>query len=1616
MVTGGTYVVIDSGMIDVTWGSMGTGTVTLTVTNGTTVETYTYCVNILDGPTAAFTPLSSNVCLNSPVSFINNSIGGTSFYWDFGDGNNSTSFSPTHIYTSPGTFTVTLYVMQTNYDNDGNPLCCCTDSISAMITVDELEGPDILWISTLCEGDSSCYWTTATGCNYTWTVVDANNVPVTFTGQGNDTICLAWGQGPYGVVTLQLSNCTGNYCLQPVSAVVPIIDANAVITGPTTVCANSSATYTLPKWMSVKYNWQVMGGTIVSSDSMSNTITVQWGGGPMGMLMADYSSKFLKNLPGHEEGDCEGMSSLKVNIFPDYALLPSPSTACVGGATFFSTDTTAANGFTWNITPLVAPFPIVGPNNISVNWPSAGTYTISVFPNAPNPFCNDTLYTTIQVIQVPPPDSIVGEISICPGDMNTYTGYSTTPGVGFMWNVTGGTPSSFTGNPIAVTWNAGGPYSLSLSQFQLAAPGCSSTPITLTVTEKMIAGPLLITGPNACLNAVDTYTLTPVQPAGATYVWSINTPGSGSVILGQGTNSIDIQWNNTPSTSVTITCAISLCGNITPVTKVITLTAPVQPTITQSGILCPSVSATLNAGPGFTAYLWSNGMTTQTITISNPGVYSVTTTDANGCTAVDSYEAFNVPGPTASISTPDPLVMCITPPAPATVTLYALTNPSYTYQWYCNNTPVATGNPFVHNNTNVAGTFAYFVIVTDNTTGCTKQSNTITVIQQVCTPGGGNGCNPAQYTLTIADVNNTPFCDDVTFFVNNVNATPAYWNFGDPGGNAYTGPISNPTHNYSSAGYYLATLSATVPNTTPPPTLCTVVASTQVVVPVVAGFTCTNTCRMFTFTDISTFVPGEVITNYSWDFGDLSMLSGPSPIVNHTYASGNTYTVMLTVTTANGCMSTFTKIVTAPSDPNPAFTMLPNPACVNDAVQFTPASTLGINSWLWSFGDASTNGSSNPSHAYLAPATYPVSLTLVDTNGCTASSNANLLINPLPLVGPILIAPSATICQGDTVTLTADPGFSSYLWNTGATTQIIQVTTTGTYGVTVTDANGCTAVPDSVDINVIATPLAIISGSHYICDSMCITLKANTGYNFMYQWLDAAMNPIPGEILSTIMICGNTFQDTVFVEITDANGCTAISAPWVISLAVSPPVSVVLMSGDSCAGTPKVLSVAPVLPYCQYYWSTGATGTGIVVSQAGTYTVLAVDTTTGCSASASIVIHPLPDLCYVPVGCYTMCKNDTLCGPPGLSMYQWNKNGIPIPGATMQSYIVMMNGSYSLTGTNSFGCSATSDSLIIMVIECCTDTSTIVTADPLPSSGDSCCWTLSYINTLTDIAAFQIMTADADIMVDLTSVDPQLSVFGTTSNSVTLVNSVAGNPVPTGTLTDFIDLCFKNITNSPIEVIVQWFDSSYQVLCKDTLWLECDPEPPCLYLASDSIWCDLDLVVYEMELCNPAYNPYPISFINIATFSPTGIILTPGVLNLNTPLLPGQCSTFVFTLSGGNFANQFFCYNLTGHETNPADDPAALCCTLDTTYCIQIPGCNTCDSMYVAEVVRVQTETDSCCYAITLDNYYEPAFIDGIDVCVLTEGSSMTLDNELGGSWWADVISPAHCFTILCES
>jgi hypothetical protein len=94
---------------------------------------------------------------------------------------------------------------------------------------------------------------------------------------------------------------------------------------------------------------------------------------------------------------------------------------------------------------------------------------------------------------------------------------------------------------------------------------------------------------------------------------------------------------------------------------------------------------------------------------------------------------------------------------------------------------------------------------------------------------------------------------------------------------------------------------------------------------------------------------------------------------------------------------------------------------------------------------------------------------VTDANGCQGSDSLAVTVNANPTV-TITATPGATVCDGTTVTLDAGAGFTTYLWTPGGeTTQTIDVTTADTYGVTVTDANGCQG-SDSLAVTVDPLP------------------------------------------------------------------------------------------------------------------------------------------------------------------------------------------------------------------------------------------------------------------------------------------------------------------------------------------------------------------------------------------------------------------------------------------------------------------------------------------------------------------------------------------------------------------
>ncbi|MCX6182403.1 MAG: hypothetical protein NT150_10785, partial [Bacteroidetes bacterium] len=229
---------------------------------------------------------------------------------------------------------------------------------------------------------------------------------------------------------------------------------------------------------------------------------------------------------------------------------------------------------------------------------------------------------------------------------------------------------------------------------------------------------------------------------------------------------------------------------------------------------------------------------------------------------------------------------------------------------------------------------------------------------------------------------------------------------------------------------------------------------------------------------------------------------------------------------------------------------------------------------------------------------YTVRHTLTTVGaGCTAFAEKTFSINAKPVAS----ISNQTICAGATATFDAGAGFSSYSWNTGATSRTISATTAGTYTATVTNANGCSASA-SATLTVNAKP-AIALSNQTICAGATATFDAGAGFS-SYSWNTGA----------TSQSISATTPGTYTATVTNENGCST-SASADLTVIAAPIVS--LASQTICIGTSTTFDAGA--GYSSYSWSTGATTQSITVSAAGTYTVT-VSNAVGCGASASATL------------------------------------------------------------------------------------------------------------------------------------------------------------------------------------------------------------------------------------------------------------------------------------------------------------------------------------------------------------------------------------------------------------
>jgi hypothetical protein len=591
---------------------------------------------------------------------------------------------------------------------------------------------------------------------------------------------------------------------------------------------------------------------------------------------------------------------------------------------------------------------------------------------------------------------------------------------------------------------------------------CNGTFKDVKTIKYAAAEPPTITGPTSfCLGS----SVTLASSQANSYLWS----------NGATTQSITVSSSGNYSVTVTNAPGCSLSSSV------VTVTAhplPATPTISGPTTFCEGASVTLTSSQA-QSYLWSNGATTQSITVSTPGNYSVTVGNAAGCTAASSpvTVSMNPSPPVPAINTNGPTTFC----QGGSVTLTS--SQAQSYQW---------SNGATTQSITVSTPGNYSVTVA-NASGCTAASSPMSVI-----------VNPLPPIPTITPDGLTTFCQGNSVTLTADEAHSYLWSNG-----ATTRSIT-----VSAPGNYSVTVSnATGCTAASFPISVSVNPSPPI--PAINADGPTTFCQ-----GGSVILTTDPAHSYLWSNGATTQ--------NITVFSSGNYSV--TVANDFGCTAASSNSINVAVNPLPATPTISGPTAFCEGASITLNSSQA-QSYLWS------NGATTQSIIVSTPGIY--SVTVGDAAGCTAASApVNVSVNPLPPIPNITPDGPTTFCEGNSVELTADEAHS-YLWSNGATTQTITVSSTGIYAVTVANAAGCSAASATMNVVVNPTPTVDLGEDKELEPGEQVVLDA-TGEGLSYEWSTGATTPTitvdsPGIYSVTVENSfGCTATDTIEIIVTSS--------------------------------------------------------------------------------------------------------------------------------------------------------------------------------------------------------------------------------------------------------------------------------------------------------------------------------------------------------------------------------------------------------------------------------------------------------------------------------------------------
>ncbi|RDI14622.1 T9SS type A sorting domain-containing protein [Flavobacterium sp. AG291] len=930
---------------------------------------------------------------------------------------------------------------------------------------------------------------------------------------------------------------------------------------------------------------------------------------------------------------------------------PSALTSCSGVASSSPTSFNASgSGLSGNIT-------VTAPTGFEVSLSSGsgfgGTVTLT---QSSGTVASTTVYVRLSSSASGNPSGNVSLTSsgatqknvAVSGTVTTISGTTVVTNIACFGGNTGAinlTPTGGTG-PYTYDWGGGintedrtgltaGNYSVTITD----ANSCTKV-VNVTVTQPPALNGTTVVTNIACFGGnTGAINLTPTGGTGPyTYDW------------GGGINTEDRTGLTAGNYSVTITDANSC-------TKVVNVTVT-QPAAVLSGttvvtnVSCfggnnGTINLTPTGGTGPYTYNWVGGATTEDRISLTAGSYSVTITDANGCTGTISGITVTQPASTVSGTTVVTNVACNGGTTGAiNLTPTGGTGP-YTYTWVGgftaeDRTGLAAGN--------------YSVTITD-ANSCTGTVNvTITEPTSLNLATGGSksdvSCNGgANGTATVAPTGGTP---GYTYSWNTTPVQTTATAMGLTAGN-YTVTVTD-------AANCQATRSFTI---TQPTALSTIGSKTDV--------SCNGGANGTATVNPTGGTPGYT---YSWN---------TTPVQTTATATGlaaGTYTV--TVTDASNCQATRSITINQPAAITLSAGTVNNVSCnggTNGSAQVIATGGTGTLNYSWapSGGTASTASG-------LAPGTYTV--TVIDANSCQATRNFTIT---QPTAITATTSKTDVLCNGSatgTATVTASGGTPSYtyVWSpSGGTAATATGLTVGNYSCVITDANGC-SITKNFTINQPSLLGATTSQTNATCstggDASVTAFGGAGGYSYLWS---------PGGA-TTSGVTGLTAGSHSCV-ITDANGCT-VTKNFVITtnntLVASTFQTNILCNGTNTGSAGVIPSGAPG-PYT-YTWSPSGGNTDTATNlAAGTYSVL-ITASNGCSITKNFTITQ-PTALVASVGAQTnvSCNGGSngsatvnVTGGTGSYTYSWAPTG-----GTAATATGLAAGTYTVTVTDANLCQKT---------------------------------------------------------------------------------------------------------------------------------------------------------------------------------------------------------------------------------------------------------------------------------------------------------------------------------------